>query len=231
MTMQKREIQLPNVQNKLAFVLDGVLSEEECKALIDEAEEKGFEQALLNIGVGETLATDFRSSQRCIIDSFEKADFIWSRIKQCLPELWKGYSVVGLNERLRILKYHKGDFFKPHMDGVYQRPDGSQRSFITIQLYLNEGFSGGNTTFLSNKSEKENVGVIPRTGSILVFQHDILHEGSLLEDGIKYTIRTDVMYDITTKQENVDKDPVNTQHDINVSEKDVKEKPSKCILS
>ena len=79
MTIQKREIQLPNVQNKLAFVLDGVLSEEECKALIDEAEEKGFEQALLNIGVGETLATDFRSSQRCIIDSFEKADFIWSR--------------------------------------------------------------------------------------------------------------------------------------------------------
>ena len=43
-----------------------------------------------------------------------------------------------------------------------------------------------------------------RTGSILIFQHDIMHEGSLLEDGIKYTIRTDVMYDITTKQENAD---------------------------
>ena len=41
-----------------------------------------------------------------------------------------------------------------------------------------------------------------RTGSILVFQHDIVHEGSLLEDGIKYTIRTDVMYDNTTLKEN-----------------------------
>ena len=84
------------------------------------------------------------------------------RIKQFLPELWKGYAVVGLRERLSISKYHKGDFFKPHMDGVFRKPDGSQRSFITIFLYLNEGFSGGNTTFLSNKSEKENVGVIPR---------------------------------------------------------------------
>ena len=79
MTIQKTEIQLPDAQNKLAFVLDGVLSEEECKALIDEAEEKGFEQALLKTGVGEQLRTDFRSSQRCIINSFEKADFIWSR--------------------------------------------------------------------------------------------------------------------------------------------------------
>ena len=74
MTIQKTEIQLPDAQNKLAFVLDGVLSEEECKALIDEAE-----QALLKTGVGEQLRTDFRSSQRCIINSFEKADFIWSR--------------------------------------------------------------------------------------------------------------------------------------------------------
>ena len=82
--------------------------------------------------------TDFRSSQRCIIDSVEKVDAIWSRIKPFIPEIWRGYTVVGLNERMRILKYHKGDYFKPHMDGTYQRPDGSQRSFITIQLYLNE---------------------------------------------------------------------------------------------
>jgi len=88
------------------------------------------------------------------------------------------------------------------MDLSYMTPDGSQKSYITIQLYLNEGFSGGNTTFLSLKKDEENVGVIPRTGSILVFQHDIVHEGSLLEDGIKYTIRTDVMYDNTTLKEN-----------------------------
>ena len=41
-------------------------------------------------------------------------------------------------------------------------PDGSQKSYVTIQLYLNEGFSGGNTTFLSLKKDEENVGVIPR---------------------------------------------------------------------
>ena len=76
MTIQRREIQLPaRAQNKLAFILDGVLSEEECKTLIDEAEQKGFEEAL----VSADLVTEYRLSQRCIIDSIEKADFIWSR--------------------------------------------------------------------------------------------------------------------------------------------------------
>ena len=92
-------------------------------------------------------------------------------------------------------------YFRPHFDGTYTRPDNSERSYITIQLYLNEGFKGGNTTFLYGKAqeswkfwEKKDVGVVPKTGRVLVFQHDILHEGSLLEEGIKYSVRTDVMY-------------------------------------
>jgi hypothetical protein len=41
--------------------------------------------------------------------------------------------------------------------------------------------------------------VIPKTGSVLLFQHDMYHEGSILVKGNKYAIRTDVMY---TEKEN-----------------------------
>lgn len=34
----------------------------------------------------------------------------------------------------------------------------------------------------------------PSTGEALLFDHDIRHEGALLEEGVKYAIRTDVMY-------------------------------------
>lgn len=34
----------------------------------------------------------------------------------------------------------------------------------------------------------------------MVFQHDILHEGSLLIKGRKYAIRTDVMYSSETRK-------------------------------
>ena len=205
MDIRKTKVDLPPVRrmgtkhtnDKLAFVLDNVLTEDECKALIEETEEKGYEAALLNVGNGrQVLDTTNRNSKRCIVDSEDQAGWLWDKIKDFIPDTWNSYPVVGLNERLRFLKYEGGEYFKAHMDGTYVRPDGSERSYITIQLYLNEGFEGGNTTFLSNHSELEDRGVVPRPGRILVFQHDILHEGSLLVKGTKYTMRTDIMYKI-----------------------------------
>ena len=205
MDIRKTKVDLPPVRrmgtkhtnDKLAFVLDNVLTEDECKALIEETEEKGYEAALLNVGNGrQVLDTTNRNSKRCIVDSEDKAGWLWDKIKDFIPDTWNSYPVVGLNERLRFLKYEGGEYFKAHMDGTYVRPDGSERSYITIQLYLNEGFEGGNTTFLSNHSELEDRGVVPKPGRILVFQHDILHEGSLLVKGTKYTMRTDIMYKI-----------------------------------
>ena len=83
--------------------------------------------------------------------------------------------------------------------------DNGERSYITFQAYLNDGFEGGCTTFLNNsvwekdKTTVEDVKyeVVPRKGSVLIFQHDMLHEGSELLSGRKYSVRTDVMYAAT----------------------------------
>jgi len=194
MEVVKTNIKLPSLGNnqdtRLAFILDNVLTEDECLDLIKTTEDQGYEDVVEN-----WRRNDVRDSQRCIIDSVEKAGWLWSHIKEYIPETWKEKKVAGLNERLRFLKYSSGQYFKLHKDGSYRRPDGSEQSFITIQLYLNEGFEGGNTTFLS-RSGGQDVGVVPRTGRVLVFQHDILHEGSLLVQGTKYTMRTDIMYQI-----------------------------------
>jgi prolyl 4-hydroxylase len=34
---------------------------------------------------------------------------------------------------------------------------------------------------------------VPEAGMVLLFEHRLMHEGSLLEAGVKYAIRTDVM--------------------------------------
>lgn len=66
-------------------------------------------------------------------------------------EVWE---TSRLNERMRFLKYEGGEYFRGslsspllswsftdsctvHEDGVYQTPDGSERSFFTFHLYLN----------------------------------------------------------------------------------------------
>lgn len=100
--------------------------------------------------------------------------------------------MVSLNERLRFLRYDPGERFEPHHDGMYVRPDGIERSYITVQLYLNGGFEGGSTTFLGSLEDR--LEVVPMPGRVLVFEHRILHEGSALVKGRKYAVRTDVMY-------------------------------------
>ncbi|XP_005110744.1 probable prolyl 4-hydroxylase 3 [Aplysia californica] len=191
-SITKEDVKLPCKQDKLAFVLYNVLTPQECKELIDKTEKKGYELALVNTGFGRQKAmTDIRNSSRCIIDSEEYATELWRRIKDFVPPVFKGRKVLGLNERLRYLRYDKGEYFKPHYDGVYIRENG-ERSCITFQLYLNEGFQGGATNFLGSNFEVEPV--VPKTGSVLIFQHDIFHEGEELKKGRKYAMRTDVMY-------------------------------------
>jgi prolyl 4-hydroxylase len=54
-------------------------------------------------------------------------------------------------------------------------------------IYLNDAFEGGETKF--NKCSIE-----PATGKALIFRHELLHEGCPVITGIKYVLRTDIMY-------------------------------------
>lgn len=194
----KEDIALPRKQNKLAFLLHNVFTKEECKHYIKKTEKMGYTAALVNVGAGrQQLRTDIRNSSRCIWDSEDEAEIMWERIKPYIPEEWlNSWKAVGLNERLRFLRYDKGEYFAPHFDGQYRRENG-ERSYITVQVYLNEGFEGGCTTFLDPSpaaDPEKDYPCIPRTGSVLVFEHCILHEGSVLKSGRKYAVRTDVMY-------------------------------------
>ncbi|CAF1338580.1 unnamed protein product, partial [Didymodactylos carnosus] len=171
----------------------------ECQAYIDLTKAKGYIPALTHFGRGvKRLLLHYRNNDRCVIDSIEMASVIWQHVRCYIPEEWNNnYQVVGLNERLRFLRYDAGQKFEAHVDGAYRRKDRShERSFLTIQVYLNEGFQGGATTFIDPEglNPKVDVPCIPKQGMVLVFEHCLLHEGSALISGRKYTIGTNVMF-------------------------------------
>ena len=60
--------------------------------------------------------------------------------------------------------------------------------------YSNLG-EGGETKFLNDWDGSKTVDVVPRRGLCLVFDHRLLHEGALLLKGVKYAVRTDVMFE------------------------------------
>src|SRR5207249_1948500 len=78
--------------------------------------------------------------------------------------------------------------FAPHYDGAYRR-SATERSELTLMVYLNNDFTGGKTAF-----HDFNASATPRTGTALLFQHRLLHEGCVVTSGIKYVLRSDVMY-------------------------------------
>jgi len=44
--------------------------------------------------------------------------------------------------------------------------------------------------------------VVPEVGMVLLFQHDIYHEGALVSAGVKHVVRSDIMYsDIVEEEE------------------------------
>ncbi|KAL2269111.1 hypothetical protein VTJ83DRAFT_3957 [Remersonia thermophila] len=111
-----------------------------------------------------------------------------------------------VNERMRFLKYGKGGFFKPHCDAVYADttdPSKTLHTIFTIHLYLNDSKAevpdaqlvGGATTFFSF-DEARKIDIHPKAGRVLIFQHrNILHSGDPVLKGIKYSVRTDILYE------------------------------------
>jgi len=181
----------------LAFLLENVFTAEECQNLIEVSESEGYSPAMVHSSDGSAhLAPGYRDGFRIMIDDKQFVKILFSRISSFLPQKFQKKKLVEINERLRFLKYYEGDEFKPHYDSHYSRDDYSARTLITLQMYLNEGFEGGETTFLKFTQDDQTirVPVVPKTGMILVFEHEINHEGSLVKSGEKYTIRTDVLY-------------------------------------
>ena len=204
---------------KFCLVIKNVLSEQECKDLIALTEDQGYEPALVNIGGGnQILISDYRNSDRCIIDSPEIAEAIYQRIQKFVPKEFQSMHAVGLNERLRFLRYGAGNFFQPHCDGAFIRgPEAGnrcgERSHITMMLYLNGGMEGGATRFFVGPDQSIVVDVVPQPGQILLFQHNILHEGSLVTGRLKYSVRTDMMYTSRGPGHEYSKHPIQLGHD------------------
>lgn len=166
-----------------------VMSPDECQQLIAKIESLNPKVATVNTRYGTAVDQRIRNNDRVIFDDQTLADTILARIRDRVPETIHGMVLVGANERFRCYRYKPGMRFAPHSDGSFCR-NASERSYYSCLVYLNEDFEGGATTFLTDPE----VAVQPIQGMALLFQHPIVHEGSVVISGVKYVCRTDLMY-------------------------------------
>jgi len=200
-----------------AFLLENLLSPEECDDIIAQSEAFGLRSCEYD--------NSFRITDRVSVNACSLGDVLYERARPYLgdvvvqgnskplgirKDLYNGrWQPKCLNQCFRICRYSPGGFFLPHFDMGWDDCNGL-RSIKTFMVYLNDDFSGGDTSFFNEqqvhyrfpKRTNRTYALRPKKGSCLVFNHSITHDGGKLFTGTKYILRTEVMY--TNAKERVD---------------------------
>ena len=165
------------------------LRQAECAALVQRAERIGFTDAPITTPMGFVMMPEVRNNTRVMVDEPTLAAELWERLAPVVPSRLGTWTAVGLNERLRFYRYEPGQRFVWHCDGAFVRALG-ERSQLTLMLYLNGDFEGGATDFDVDPA----LSVRPERGMALLFAHRVRHQGAEVTRGVKYVLRTDVMF-------------------------------------
>ncbi len=179
------------------IVIENVLSHKECLQWISDSEKVGYNPAMIRASPDgqQVLDTEMRKNDRAYIDNdIEKLSLLWDRVSPHFPDTdTDTYGTpIELNSRLRFLRYGPGNYFKAHYDQNVIMPEGKV-SYWTLQAYLNDDFEGGNLVFLELPGNKS-VKIKPKEGSVVLFDQELLHKADEVESGVKYAVRTDVIF-------------------------------------
>jgi len=214
-----KRVDIELYEKEKAFLLYNVLSPSECEYYIKTAESLGLDSTPI------ANNPKYRNNARVVAKSQEVSSLIFSRIKPYLlpieittedrKNVGVGYRLEGiwnpqiLNEVWRLCRYSPGGHFAPHFDGTFVRST-NVRSMKTFMLYLNGGFEGGTTNFISDvqklfkdpntgmyRAEEKNIllRIVPEPGMAIIFNHQLLHEGAQLTSGKKYIMRSDILFE------------------------------------
>ena len=176
-----------NILHPEIFLIEDFLNKDMCDHFIEKGEQVSFEEAKVAIDGRQVKVKGIRNNQRIMFKDELLADKIWKLIVPHVLSNFGEYTAVGVNEMFRIYKYEEGQRFKMHRDGSFERNE-KECSFFSFLIYLNDDFTGGETYF------NEGITVTPQRGEALLFHHPLRHEGKSITSGVKYVLRTDIMY-------------------------------------
>jgi prolyl 4-hydroxylase len=154
-------------------VLGGLLSDEECDALMAQARARLVRSETVENASGGSEVNAARTSDGMFFERGESE--VITRVEQRIADLFKWPMVNG--EGLQILRYRPGAEYKPHHDyfdpihsGTAKILERGGQRVGTLVMYLNTPEGGGATTF-------PNVGlsVAPLKGNAVFFSYDRAH--------------------------------------------------------
>jgi hypothetical protein len=158
---------------KSVYIFKDFLQESDCKKIITFLNSNEFKQAH-QFNSGRHNNELFTSDKKII-------ELIESKINKLK---FDGRKILNHVVPFEFYKYEKFDFITAHVDSpIYF--DTKLRSNYTAIIYLNDDFVGGDTFFVDLKYK-----INPVRGTLLLFEHHLLHEALRIELGTKYIYRS-----------------------------------------
>lgn len=202
----KSQLEVRKLKGSDLFTVTSVLSASDCEAFIKYAEAYGFSH---QGSLGPARGQAFRDNDRISLQNTTLADNLW---RSGLSELFsdikiRGKRAVGLNPNIRFYRYKEGQRFGPHIDESVDLGGGCRTEY-TLLVYLNghgktngnkntgQQLLGGETVFYAGR-KGVSIEVAPIAGMALFHIHGeqcMLHEARLVSKGIKYILRSDVVF-------------------------------------
>jgi prolyl 4-hydroxylase len=172
--------------SKNIFLIENFWTAGKCDEFIARSESKGYEAATVQTETGARVVDHIRNNNRVLYNDIALAEELWKELAAHAPQSIGDSEAIGLNELFRFYRYQGGQKFRKHRDQSYIR-NSREASYYTFMIYLNDNFQGGETRF-------NDLIIAPKKGSALVFYHYLEHEGAEVTEGVKYVLRTDIMF-------------------------------------
>ena len=176
-------------KNSLLLILDDILTKNECQMLITKCHDllvnnKNDGGDSVDINFDPNLTRKMFYSTRYYDDTFR--DVIWNRIKHLLPS-----NAHGILPKITLSMYNDYGFFPMHQDVQYEY-DGMFTRF-TLNIFLNDTFSGGETDFFHDDKTSLRLSAKPKSGRGALFDEVIWHRGNTVTNGRKYLFRAHIL--------------------------------------
>jgi len=194
-----------------AFQLLDVLAAAECARLVELTETIGY---LEDAAVSLPRSIRHNHSATWVADD-ATVELLWRRCRALIhrSDDFEAKRPLGLNARLRFYRYGAGDYFAAHTDGSWPGSrvvDGvlldnaypDRWSQLSLLLFLSDDFEGGATRFyVEGERSAASVDVRTPRGGALCFPHGVhplhcVHGSEPVTRGVKYIIRSDVLFEL-----------------------------------
>ena len=143
------------------------------------------------VGEGSNVRDDdsIRDSEICFFNSADpEGNWIYQRLSGLINEINQQFWNFDLNriETLQYSEYSVGQFYKDHVDMMYQSPNRAVRKLsFTVQLTDPDEYEGGNMLFKTSLDPQPGK---RQKGTIMFFPSYIVHEVTEVTKGTRHAL-------------------------------------------